>query len=67
MKLSQQKRTATTGEVHSLLDKKVIHLAESQGGFVSNRFKVPKSSGKVHTAHSRVRAFQDVVRKGPVE
>ena len=36
-----------TGEVRSLLDNKVIHLAESRGGFVSNIFTVPKSSGKV--------------------
>ena len=47
MKFSQQERTAITGEILSLLDKKVIHLAESQGGFVSNIFTVPKSSGKV--------------------
>ena len=47
MKFSQHERTLITGEVRSLLDKKVIHLAESRGGFVSNIFRVPKSSGKV--------------------
>ena len=39
-------KTAITREIPSLLDK-VIHLTEPQGGFVSNIFTVPKSSGKV--------------------
>ena len=47
MKFSQLERTVIMGEICSLLDKKVIHLTESQGGFVSNIFTVPKSSGKV--------------------
>ena len=52
IKFSQQERTAITGEVHSLLDKKVIHLADSQGGFVSNTFMVPKGSEQVRLIHN---------------
>ena len=47
MKFSQLERTAITGEINSLLDKKVIQLTEPHGGFVSNIFTVPKTSGKV--------------------
>ena len=47
MWFSQQEKTAITGEILSLLEKKVIHLAESQGGNITKE-------QREGTAHSQL-------------